>query len=64
MGLIRSLFWVALFILSTLCFVVLFEHGTTNFSTNVGVEIHYFEKMIHSDVPHKKDESDKIGTGS
>ncbi|GEM_PF-1599760 len=62
MTLIRSLFWFALFVFSTLCFVVLFEHGTTNFSKNMGVELHYFEKMYHTQIEHKKDDSDKIGT--
>jgi len=64
MALIRSLFFVALFIFSTLCFVVLFEHGPMNFSKNLQVEVQYFQKFIHSEVPHKKDDSDKIGTGS
>jgi len=35
MGLIRKLFWLALFVFATLCFVVLFEKGTANFVPNV-----------------------------
>ncbi|MEI6560649.1 MAG: hypothetical protein WCO68_01025 [Verrucomicrobiota bacterium] len=35
MGLIRQLFWLALFLFATLCFVVLFEKGPTNFVSNV-----------------------------
>ena len=31
MGLIRSLFWVVLFVFFTFSFVVLFEYGTTDF---------------------------------
>ena len=63
MSLIRSLFFVALFLLSTLSFVVLFEHGTTNFSKNMQVELHYFEKLYHTQVEHKKDDSDKAAAG-
>ncbi len=64
MSLLRSLFFVALFFFSTLSFVVLFEHGPGNFSKNLGVELQYFQKLYHSEVEHKKDQSDKIGTGS
>jgi hypothetical protein len=32
MSLIRGIFWLALFIFFTFCFVVLFEHGTHDFS--------------------------------
>ena len=31
MALLRSLFWIALFVFFTFCFVVLFEHGTSGF---------------------------------
>jgi hypothetical protein len=31
MALIRSIFWVALFLFFTFSFVVLFEYGTSNF---------------------------------
>ena len=31
MALLRSLFWIALFLFFTLSFVVLFEHGTNDF---------------------------------
>ena len=32
MALIRTLFWVVLFIFFTFCFVVLFEYGTHDFA--------------------------------
>ena len=32
MGLIRGLFWLALFVFFTFCFVVLFNHGTADFA--------------------------------
>jgi hypothetical protein len=31
MALLRTVFWVALFLFFTFCFVVLFEHGTSDF---------------------------------
>lgn len=31
MGLVRALFWFALFVFFTFCFVVLFNHGTADF---------------------------------
>jgi hypothetical protein len=33
MALLRGLFWFALFVFFTFCFVVLFEYGTSNFAT-------------------------------
>jgi hypothetical protein len=33
MSLLRGLFWLALFVLFTFSFVVLFEYGTADFST-------------------------------
>jgi hypothetical protein len=38
MSLIRGLFWIALFVFFTFCFVVLFEHGTSNFSEGFKTE--------------------------
>ena len=39
MSLLRSLFWFALFVASTFCFVVLFEHGFSNFGENSKKEL-------------------------
>ncbi len=39
MALIRSIFWFALFIASTFCFIVVFEHGFTNFGDNAKKEV-------------------------
>ena len=41
MSLLRGLFWLCLFVFFAFCFVVLFEHGTANFSEGFKVE---FEK--------------------
>jgi hypothetical protein len=38
MSLIRGLFWIALFVFFTFCFVVLFEHGTSNFAEGFKTE--------------------------
>jgi hypothetical protein len=32
MSLLRGLFWIALFVFFTFCFVVLFEYGTSGFA--------------------------------
>lgn len=64
MLLIRNLFWVALFIVSTFCFVVLFEHGPVNYTKNMQLEFESAKKLYHLELHHKKDDSDKIGTGS
>jgi hypothetical protein len=34
MGLLRTLFWLGLFLVSTFAFTVLFEHGATDFAAN------------------------------
>ena len=39
MALLRSIFWFALFVASTFCFIVVFEHGFTNFGSNAQKEV-------------------------
>jgi uncharacterized membrane protein YbhN (UPF0104 family) len=39
MATIRSIFWVTLFVASTFCFIVLFEHGLSNFGDNSKKEV-------------------------
>ena len=39
MSLLRSLFWFALFVASTFCFIVIFEHGVSNFGENSKKEV-------------------------
>ena len=41
MSLLRGLFWLCLFVFFAFCFVVLFEHGTANFTQGFKTE---FEK--------------------
>ena len=38
MTILRGLFWVALFIIFTFCFVVLFEYGPRDFASGVHKE--------------------------
>jgi hypothetical protein len=39
MSLLRSIFWFALFVASTFCFIVVFEHGFSNFGSNAQKEV-------------------------
>lgn len=59
MALIRKLFWFALFVVSTFCFVVLFEHGPTDFAKNAKIEFEAAKKLYNLKLGNKKDESDK-----
>ena len=57
MSLIRSLFWVVLFVFFTFCFVVLFEHGTRDFVPGFKKEyarVEAFVKQATSKAPEKK----------
>jgi hypothetical protein len=38
MGLIRNIFWIAFFLGATFAFIVLFEHGPSNFPENAKKE--------------------------
>lgn len=51
MDLIRKLFWVALTVVFTFCFVVLFENGTTNFQQNAKVQFDEVKAML-TQKPH------------
>ena len=59
-GLFRKVFWLALFLLSTFAFTVLFEHGTSNFQENARVEFENVKKLVNTQITRPKDESDKI----
>lgn len=55
MALLRKLFWIATFLISTLCFVVLFEHGPDNFSANLRKQVQEFAKFVDGQIhPEKK----------
>jgi len=62
MALIRKLFWVALFLVSTFGFVVLFDYGTVNYVKNAQLEYANLKKFTGWQPQPKKDESDKTDT--
>jgi hypothetical protein len=57
MDLIRKLFWVALTVVFTFCFVVLFENGTTNFEQNAKVQFADLKALL-TQKPHPKGDAD------
>jgi predicted secreted protein len=62
MTLLRKLFWVALFVVFTLGFVTLFDHGyvTTNqFATDAKSEVHDLTALWRPVTP-AKDKSDDV----
>ena len=46
MALLRGLFWLALFIFFTFCFVVLFEYGTHDFTTGFQKEFERVKSFV------------------
>ena len=46
MSLLRGLFWLALFIFFTFCFIVLFEHGTHDFQNGFKTEFERVKKFV------------------
>jgi hypothetical protein len=59
-GLIRTLFWVLLFVFFTFSFVVLFEYGTTDFVSGFKKELNRFTTFVQEAAhPAKKKKSDK-----
>ncbi len=46
MALLRTLFWFAIFVLSTFVFTVLFEHGVSNFSENAQQQWHSLMESV------------------
>ena len=60
MGLIRTLFWTAIFLCATFFFTVLFEHGPGNLSENSKKEVEALKAMAGLKVEKRKDDSDKL----
>lgn len=55
MSLIRGAFWIALFVFFTFSFVVLFEHGTRDFSTGFKKEFQRVKTFVQQiDAPKDK----------
>ena len=56
MALIRQILWFAVFVISTISFVVLFENGPENFSTNVVKKVQEIQKFATDQIASKKDQ--------
>jgi hypothetical protein len=54
MALLRKLFWLAVYVISTLSFVVLFENGTANFSKNLGKQVGEVKKFVSGQISSGK----------
>ena len=59
MFLIRKLFWLALFLVATFGFVVLFEHGTDNYLQNAQKEFETLKGWAEP-VTRPQDNSDAV----
>jgi hypothetical protein len=46
MALLRGVFWFALFVVLTFCFVVLFEHGPRNFPSGAQKEYSRLKSFV------------------
>jgi len=57
-ALVRKAFWFAFFVVATISFVVLFEHGTVDFQNNFKAEVNGFLKLIHTTPKKAADNSD------
>ena len=56
MGLIRLIFWAAIFLASTFAFTVLFEHGPTNYVQNAQKEWTSLKALYSAKVERKKED--------
>ena len=50
MALLRGIFWIALFIFFTFCFVVLFEYGTSGFTAGFQKEFNRVKTFVMKQV--------------
>ena len=49
MAFLRLVMWLLLFVLATFCWVVVFEHGLSDFSRGWNEEWRKFRDSLHSD---------------
>ena len=54
MALLRKIFWLAIFVVATLCFVVLFEKGTSNFVPNIQKQALEFSQTVKEQIVPQK----------
>ena len=59
MSLLRGLFWLALFIFFTFCFIVLFEHGTHDFQSGFKSEFERAKKFVMEQTNKTPDKAKK-----
>ena len=60
MSLLRGLFWLVLFLFFAFCFVVLFEYGTSDFSSGFKTEFAKVKTYVmDANKPAKKDDKAK-----
>jgi hypothetical protein len=60
MGLLRKLFWIALTVVFTFGFIVLFENGTTNYVDNAQKQFTELKTYFTAAPKKKADTSDKL----
>lgn len=60
MGLIRKLFWIALTVVFTFAFIVLFENGTVNYVDNAQRQFEEVRTYFATPPKKKPDASDKL----
>ena len=56
MALFRKIFWVVVFMIATLSFIVLFEHGPEKFGANLGKQIEEIRKFVDEQMHPKKEQ--------
>ncbi len=59
MGLIRKVFWVAMTLVFTFLFTVLFENGPMDYMKSVERDLKSLKELVKP-VERKKDQSDKL----
>ncbi len=60
MGLLRSLFWLLVFLGATFAFTVLFEHGPSHFAENAQREWQDLQKLYNARIDGRQNPSKKI----
>lgn len=61
MALIRLIFWVAVFLVSTFVFTVIFEHGFADFSGNAKKELDSLKQLYSEKSDQKKSDATSVG---
>lgn len=62
MALLRSLFWVALFLFFTFCFIVFFEYGSRDFTTGFKKEYQRIKSFVVAQTSKAPPPADKKAT--